>query len=155
MKQLIHVLLFIFVSSTSQNVLAKQQKSAYDIDYYEITYEQIITDFMYEIEPKLIKYYDTLKLNDKEKKHALKGIAGSLGINHMFKSLVADIEAVDPEATFVFRQLPKEEYSKLHLLAENFQIKKDYKEKYGVELTKEEGEKSLRLYRALFGKEYK
>jgi len=155
MKQLIQVILFIFVCSTSQYVSAKQQKSAYDIDYYEITYEPIITDFMYDIEPKLIKFYDTLKLSDKEKKHALKGIAGGLGINHMFKSLVSDIEAVDPEATFVFTKLPKEEYSNLHLLAEHFQIKKDYKDKYGVELTKEEGEKSLRLYRALFGKEYK
>lgn len=155
MKQLImHVILFIFVCSTSQYASAKQQESAYDIDYAEITYEKIITDFMYDVEPKLIKFYDTLKLSDKKKIQSLKGIAGSLTMNHMFKTLVSDIEAVAPEATFVFTQLPKEEYSNLHLLAEHFQIKKDYKDKYGVELTKEEAESSLKLYKALFGKEY-
>jgi hypothetical protein len=109
---------------------------------------------MYAIEPKLIAFYDAEKLSDKDKIWSLEGIASGLGSNHMFGNLVTDIEAADPEATFIFTALPKDEYSNLHLLAEHFQIKKAYKDKFGVELTKEEGESSLKLYKALFGKEY-
>lgn len=155
MKKLAHLLFALFVCFTSSFVFSAEQKSAYNIDYAKFTYNQILTDFMYGIEPKLIEFYDTLKLSDKDKIWALEGIASGLGDNHVFKNLLTDIEAVDPNATSVFSQLPKNEYSNLHLLAEHFQIKKDYKDKYGVELTKEEGEKSLKLYRALFGKDYK
>lgn len=154
MKQLIHAVIFIFACCAIQNVFAAEQKSALNIDYSKFTFNQVLTDFMYKIEPKLIKYYETLKLSEKDKKWALEGIALGLASNNMFKNLVEDIEAVDPESTFIFNTLPKEEYSKLHLLAEHFRVKKEYKDKYGVELTKEEAESSLRLYKALFGKEY-
>lgn len=154
MKQLIQAIIFLFVCCTAQYAGATEKKSAYGIDYQKATYNKIISDFMYKIEPKLIQYYETLKLSEKDQKWALEGIAGGLAMNHMFKNLVEDIEAVDPEATFVFTQLPKDEYSNLHMLAENFRIKKEYKEKTGVELTKEEGESNLKLYKALFGKEY-
>lgn len=109
---------------------------------------------MYDIEPKLIALYDSEKLSEKAKIWALEGIASGLGDNDVFKNLLTDIEATDPEATFVFTTLPKGEYSNLHLLAEHFRIKKEYKDKTGVELTKEEGESNLKLYKALFGKEY-
>lgn len=155
MKKLTYLIVILFVCFTSGFAFSAEQKSAYEIDYAQFTYNQILTDFMYDIEPKLIKFYDTLELSDKDKVWALEGIASGLGDNHIFKNLLTDIEEVDPDATSVFTQLPKDEFSNLHLLAEHFQIKKDYKQKYGVELTKEEGEKSLRLYRALFGKEYK
>ncbi|KJY90340.1 hypothetical protein CWB89_06480 [Pseudoalteromonas piscicida] len=154
MKKLAYVLSVLFVCFVSSFALSAEQKSAYGIDYHKITYPQIITDFMYGIEPKLIEYYDTLKLTEKQKIHSLNGIAGSLTLNHMFKTLVEDIAATDPEATFVFTKLPKDDYSNLHLLAEYFRQKKEYKDKYGVELTKEEAEKSLKLYKALFGKDY-
>jgi len=155
MKKVIHLFTFILVIGFSQYGLAEERKSAYGIDYSEFTFNEIITDFMYKIEPKLIKFYDTLKLSVKDKKWALEGIASGLGINHMFRNLVTDIEATDPEATFVFTQLPKTEYSNLHLLAEYFRVKKSYKDKTGRELTKEEGESNLKLYKALFGKEHK
>lgn len=155
MKQLIYVTFFIFVCATSQYAFATQQKSALNIDYAKFTYNQLLTDFMYDIEPKLISFYDKEKLSEKDKIWALEGIALGLASNNVFKNLLTDIEAVDPDATEVFTKLPKDEFSNLHLLAEHFQIKKDYKDKYGTELTKEEGEKSLRLYKALFGKEYK
>lgn len=154
MKKLVQEIILIFVCFTAQYAGAIEQKSALNIDYSQFTFNQVITDFMYNIEPKLLKYYNTLKLSEKDKKWALEGIASGLGINNMFKNLVEDIEAVDPEATFVFTTLPKEEYSNLHLLAEHFRIKKEYKDKYGVELTKEEAESSLKMYKALFGKEY-
>ncbi|MEQ3530193.1 hypothetical protein [Pseudoalteromonas sp. XMcav11-Q] len=155
MKKLAYVLSILFVCFVSSIALSAEQKSAYDIDYYEITYEQIITDFMYGIEPKLIEYYDTLKLSEKQKIHSLKGIAGSLTLNHMFKTLIEDIAATDPEATFVFTKLPKDDYSNLHLLAEYFRQKKEYKDKTGVELTEEEAKSTRKLYKALFGKDYK
>ncbi|MGL1955844.1 MAG: hypothetical protein OCD00_00815 [Colwellia sp.] len=154
MKQLIRSIILIFICCGSLSALAAESKSAYNINYAKFTYNQILTDFMYGIEPKLITFYDSLKLTEKEKIWALEGISLGLASNHMFKNLVEDIEATDPEATFVFTKLPKKYYSNLHLLAEHFQLKKQYKDKYGVELTKEEGEKSLRLYKALFGKEY-
>jgi hypothetical protein len=154
MKQLTHSIIFTFLCCISWSALATETKSAYNINYAKFTFNQTLTDFMYAIEPKLIKFYDTLKLSKKEKIWALEGIASGLGDNDVFKNLLTDIEAVDPEATFVFTKLPKKEYSNLHLLAEHFRLKKQYKDKYGVELTKEEGEKSLRLYKALFGKEY-
>jgi hypothetical protein len=136
------------------SALAADTKSAYNINYAKFTFNQVLTDFMYDIEPKLITFYDTLKLTKKEKIWALEGIASGLGDNDVFKNLLTDIEAVDPEATLIFTKLPKDEYSNLHLLAEHFQLKKEYKDKTGVELTKEEGESTLRLYKALFGKEY-
>ena len=154
MKQVTHSIIFIFLCCISLSALAIEKKSAYNIDYAKFTYNQVLTDFMYDIEPKLITFYDTLKLSEKDKKWSLEGIALGLASNHIFKNLLTDIEAVDPEATFVFTKLPKKEYSNLYLLAEHFQLKKQYKDKYGVELTKEEGEKSLKLYKTLFGKEY-
>ena len=154
MKRLTRLITFIFICCISLSALATETKSAYNINYTKFTFNQVLTDFMHGIEPKLIKYYDTLKLSEKDKIWALEGIASGLGINRMFRNLVTDIEATDPEATFIFTTLPKDEYSKLHLLAEHFRIKKEYKDKYGVELTKEEAESSLKLYKALFGKEY-
>lgn len=154
MNKLAHSLVALFVYFISTFALSAEQKSVYGIDYHKITYPQIIADFMYGIEPKLIQYYDTLNLTEEQKVQSLKGIAGSLTLNHMFKTLVSDIAATDPEATFVFTKLPKDDYSNLHLLAEYFRQKKEYKDKYGVELTKEEAEKSLKLYKALFGKDY-
>ena len=153
MNQLIRFITLILACGTL-SAGEPERRSAYNIDYRSATHNEIIADFMYKIEPKLISFYDTLELSDRDKKWALEGIAGGLALNHMFKNLVEDIEATDPEAAFVFTQLPKERYSNLHLLAEYFRQKKEYKDKTGVELTKEEGESTLRLYKALFGKEY-
>jgi len=154
MKWFTVVLVALSVLSNTVSAEVKR-KSAYNIDYKQHTFNEIIANFMYDIEPKLLEHYKKLNLPEDEIVWGLEGMAGALALNHVFSTIVKDIEAADPDATEVFTKLPKERYSKLHLLAELFRIKREYKEKFGVELTEEEGQKSLRLYKALFGKEYK
>lgn len=148
-------MLLFALSVTWQNANAQESRiSAYGINYQEHTFNEILTDFMYGIEPKLLKHYEQLNLTKEEKIWGLEGMAEALAMNNIFSTIIKDIEAADPDATAAFTKLPKERYSKLHLLAKHFRIKKEYKEKFGVELTEKEAKSNLKLYRALFGKEY-
>ncbi len=151
MNKLVAIVCIVCMQITA---VASQTKSAYGHDYFEISGNKIISNFMYEIEPKLAKFYDTLKLSEKEKKKELERLIRNLRGDRLYITTIKDLEATDPEATFVFTKLPQGKFPNLHMLAEHFSIKKEYKDKYGVELTKEEGESGLKLYKALFGKEY-
>ena len=136
---LIRILLLIsLIASTS---LLAQESSKLGLDYLALTENQLLTDIMLRIEPKLIDYYEKQNFNDVIKRIWLKGMATAFSKDTLYPSAFEQIKKASPELLLEFLKLPKDSYPELWAAGRNEQVKQDLAE-------------SLKLYKALHGKEY-
>jgi hypothetical protein len=132
------LLLISLVASTS---LSAEEKSKLDLDYFKITNNQILTDIMLDIEPKLVALYKKHNLKDVLIKQGARGIAKNLSEDKTYKLIIERIKGLSPDTLLEFLKLPKKDYPMLWAIGEG--------ERLDRELAS-----SLKLYKALHGKDY-
>ncbi len=139
-KFFIGIILFVSLTMTANAT----DSSVLGLDYQKITKNKILTEVMLEIEPKLIEYYEQdeyAKFIDGYVTTEIERVASNLFRDSVRQSLIDDFKKVAPEAPLRFLELDKKRYPNLWHFGNI------------VRLTKIEAE-SLKLYKALHGKDY-
>ena len=129
-------------------------QSLYGFDYLKITKHPLLAEIMLELEPKLITLYKSENMDESDIRWGLKGIAKTFRDDEMFKPMLKDLEAASRPALLKLAGLPEDKYPTLHGVVKLVRLNIRYKEKFGVELTQEEHDSTMKLYKALHGKEY-
>ncbi len=131
----------IFLLVVSSSHLMAQEESALGLHYQKYTNNEFLTELMQDLEPKLIAFY---KRHDQDKQEQIRtalNMAIALGKDKPYKSTIQRIKSVSPDTLLKFLKLPKDKYPNLWYTGD-------------IERIDRETEKSLRLYKALHGKEY-
>ncbi len=149
-KNLTKALILLFLASYTH----AEDNSTLGFDYLEITKHPLLAEIMLEFEPKLVDLYKAKGLSKKVIYRGVRGVARTLRDDQMYKPMLADLESISRPTLLKLAGLPKGEYPKLHGVVKLVRLNIKYKETYGVELTEEEHESNMRLYKALHGREF-
>jgi hypothetical protein len=129
------ICLIIPISSQANN------QSTLGLDYLQITKNQILTDIMLDLEPKLIVYYQKHHLKEVLIKQGVRGVASSFAKDITYKSVIDSVKNASPDSLLQLLKLPKTDYPMLWAIGEGERIEREL-------------DSSLKLYKALNGKEY-
>lgn len=132
------LLLVTLLASTS---LLAEEKSKLGLDYLKITKNQILTDIMLDLEPKLVALYKEHNLKEVLIKQGARGIAKNLAEDKTYKLIIERIKGLSPDTLLEFLKLPKKDYPMLWAIGEGERLERDLAS-------------SLKLYKALHGKDY-
>jgi len=117
------------------------ETSQLNLDYLKITKNQILTDIMLELEPKLIIYYRKNNLKETLIKQGVRGVATSFSKDMVYKSVIDSIKASSPKTLTKLINLPKERFPMLWAIGKG-------------EILERELTSSLKLYKALHGNDF-
>ena len=134
------VIICLIISATS----LANEKSKIGLDYLTLTKNPILVDIMLDLEPKLLASYDSyekFKFTDLQKKSGVRGVATSFSKDITYKATIDEIKRISPDTLLKLLKLPKEDYPMLWAVGEGERLERELAS-------------SLKLYKALHGKEY-
>ena len=134
------VIICLFISASSLAI----EKSKIGLDYLKLTKNQILAEIMLDLEPKLLASYDSykkFKFNDLQKKFGVRGVAISFSKDITYKDTIDEIKRISPDTLLKLLRLSKEDYPMLWAVGEGERLERELAS-------------SLKLYKALHGKEY-
>jgi len=134
------VLIVIFFWFCSCGIFAKETSSL-GLDYLKITKQPLLAEIMIDLEPKLIKLYIKHKLPEQMIKGGIRGLALGFRDDQVTKSNIEQMQKISPDSLLRLLELPKNNYPTLWAVGK-------------LEKLNRELDSSLRLYKALNGKEY-
>ena len=134
------VIICLFISASSLAI----EKSKIGLDYLKLTKNQILAEIMLDLEPKLLASYDSykkFKFTDLQKKFGVRGVAISFSKDITYKDTIDEIKRISPDTLLKLLRLSKEDYPMLWAVGEGERLERELAS-------------SLKLYKALHGKEY-
>lgn len=129
------ICLIIPIASQASN------QSTLGLDYLQITKNQVLTDIMLDLEPKLVSLYKKHNLKDVLIKQGVRGIAKNLAEDKTYKLIIERIKGLSPDTLLEFLRLPKKDYPMLWAIGEGERLEREL-------------DSSLKLYKALNGNDY-
>jgi hypothetical protein len=133
--------ILLFIGLLASTVLLADENSQLGFDYLKLTKNKILADMMLDLEPKLVAYYKKHNLKEVLIKQGVRGVATSFSEDITYKSVIDSVKKASPDSLLKLLKLPKKDYPMLWAIGEGERLERELAS-------------SLKLYKALNGKDY-
>lgn len=133
--------ILLLIGLLASTVLLADENSQLGFDYLKLTKNQILADMMLDLEPKLVAYYKKHNLKEVLIKQGVRGVATSFAEDITYKSVIDSVKKASPDSLLQLLKLPKTDYPMLWAIGEGERLERELAS-------------SLKLYKALNGKDY-
>jgi hypothetical protein len=133
--------ILLLIGLLASTVLLADENSQLGFDYLKLTKNQILADMMLDLEPKLVAYYKKHNLKEVLIKQGVRGVATSFAEDITYKSVIDSVKNASPDSLLQLLKLPKTDYPMLWAIGEGERLERELAS-------------SLKLYKALNGKDY-